>query len=912
MPIRLPIAALTLFAFLTPLSGTLAEDGTWCCLRHRAEAAAWYGGEAVGPRYDAATGADLRNYPPDRIVDIEHIALTIDIEDMNKPAFEAEAWITFRPIGMLEVLTLDARQFRIDEVGLLSATRDGIGVDALRTPVENTPLAFSYDDEQLTVRFDPPLLATGAYTMRVRYGVEDPVDGLFWTPESEAWPGRPAQIHTQGQPETNSYWFPCRDFPNERCGTSLVVTAPEGYQVSSNGRLADVTTLSRSVRGEDGRPESRMFDRYTWVQDKQHVAYLVTLVIGKFEIIRISSPDAAVPMDVWVPEGWGEKARQTYRHTERMLEVFEQRFDEPYPWDRYDQLVVWNFGAGGMENTAATTMYDTAALDEIALRDADLDGLISHELAHQWFGDLLTCNTWAHIWLNEGWATYSTALWYEARDGYTDGYQRRMHGTMRSLARRDQLEPETTNFRPAMVSTVYQHPWDVFRRISNPYPKGASVLHMLRMELGERVFFEGVAAYIDRFRDDTVETDQFRRELERVSNRSLERFFEQWTARPGTPRVKATGTWDEARGELKLIVEQTQRIDADLPAFVFDLPVTVLLADGRTHEDVIAIDGRRHERTYAFDQEPSSVLIDPDLHILMDLHLHMPEAYLRGALVQTSSLPARLDAAHALRSKNTSRVRAALRDVLIDADEMYEVRRAAATSLGEMIALDALAQAATAGIEDPRVRLAVIEAMGATGDPRMLAYLRTSASDAEISYACRAAALESVGMLGDGSDLPLLLAGLDVESQHDNVRAGAIRGLRELDVPAALDAVIPFTGEAYLSRLRPVAIEAVAELAHHDSVKAYEAIVPLLRDRQARTVRAAGAALVTIGDERALDELDRMAAADRHPVKRERASEWHGQLAAKLARSDSGEQRAADIERLRREIEVLRESIEKK
>ncbi len=201
---------------------------------------------------------------------------------------------------------------------------------------------------------------------------------MFFTPSSSEAPHYTAEVHTQGQTTGNRHWFIGHDAPNERMTTELIVDVPAGFSVSSNGRL--VGSL------QDG-------DRAIWhyLQDTPHVSYLVSLVIGKFDIVRI--PHSRVSMQVWVPEGLGDQVMQTYGRTGEMIDLMERRFGTPYPWDRYDQLVVKNFGSGGMENTSATTMYPTAILDERALLDSDLDGLIAHELAHQWTGDMITCKS---------------------------------------------------------------------------------------------------------------------------------------------------------------------------------------------------------------------------------------------------------------------------------------------------------------------------------------------------------------------------------------------------------------------------------------------------------------------------------------------------------------------------------------
>lgn len=841
---------------------------------------------SAGERFDPATGLDKRNYAPDRLADHLHMRLEIDIPDMNVPEFTAVERLDFKPISTpLEVLSLNAEQLIIRDVLLLADTQ--------------RPLSFAYDGSVLDIRFDPPLPPDEKASIQIEYECRDPAEGLFWTPETDAWPDRPAQIHTQGQPETNRFWFCCHDFPNERLSTELIVTVPEGFLVSSNGRLVSepVTRGGRTT--------------FHWLQEEEHVNYLVSLIVGKFDVVDVAPPGSRIPMPVYVPPGEADKVEQTYGRTADMLEVFERRFGYPYPWDRYAQLVVWNFGAGGMENTSATTMYDTAILDRKSLQDADLDGLISHELAHQWFGDLITCNTWAHIWLNEGWATYSTALWFEARDGYDEGYLNSMYRSIRGVARRDQMKPGTDHFRPAMVSRVYEHPWEVFRRRANPYPKGSSILHMLRMKLGEQVFFDAVREYVNRYANSTAETDQFRRVLEEVSGLSLEQFFEQWCHRPGTPNVAVDVDWNERDRALNLVITQNQRIDAEHPAFVFDLPVSYEV-DGELEETVISVSEKRHEQSIALSSEPDMVLVDPDLTVLMTVDVTQPAHRFVEQLRRGPTLPSRADAARELADEaGSGGAIDALLECLLDESEHYRVRAMAAGSLGDLRAEDALLTADRTGIDDARARIGMIRALGELDSPAATDALAAHASDDEESYACRAEALEQLGRVGDESHLDILVAALDVRSQHDQVRAGGIRGLRELDHPDALGAVIPFTKPGHYSRLRPVAIAAVAELAHHDPDAAFEAIRPIAFDHEVRARRAAAEALVDLEDERGLEVLEQVASTARVRAWREAAEEMRDALAAALARDETAIEQRRQVEELRRELDKLKSQIEK-
>ncbi|MFM9957365.1 MAG: M1 family aminopeptidase [Phycisphaerales bacterium] len=858
-------------------------------------------------RFHSATGRDLRNFPPDRLVDFASMTLKLDIPDMNTPRLTGVSRLTFTPIGKaLGTLRLNAEQMTIaaDAVNLVEG---GAGAKVTAT----------YDDRVLSVSFSPELEVGKPVTLEVRYALNDPPEGLFWTPESPEWKGRPAQIHTQGQPETNRWWFPSHDFPNERLSTRLEITVPEGYQAVANGALKGTNT-------KDGR------STFVWEQAGDHVNYLVMMAVGKWDIVDVATLDGAqhrVPMPVYAPLGRGADVARTYGRTADMMEVFERRFGVPYPWEKYAQVIVWNFGAGGMENTSATTMYDTAILDDKSLRDGDLDGLISHELAHQWFGDLITCNTWAHIWLNEGWATYSTALWYEARDGFDggpaalqNGYLMSMHGSMRGVAAADQIAPGASaedRARPGMVSNVYEHPWEVFRRTSNPYPKGASVLHMLRMKLGEEVFFAGVRAYVKRYQHQTAETDQFRRVLEEVSGVSLERFFEQWTLRPGTPRLHVKAEWDAQASELAIVVEQRQHIDAELPAFVFDLPVVVRVK-GQRSDVTIPVDGRRHERRMKLDAEPEMVVVDPMLTVLADLTVEQPTRRFITQLNEGPTAPSRVDAARAL-SRNTGSAEAvqALAGAVRNSQENAAVRAEAAMSLGKLGRADAVLEAARAGeadskmgaIENARVRLGIVRGLASANTAEALDALTRVAGTEDESYAVRAAAIEAVGKRGRAEDLQVIVAALGSESRDDTLRQTALRALADLNLKEALDAAIPLTRPGVLTRTRGVAAEVVGRLARHDTDKAYAALAPLVIDREARPRGAAAAALVEAKDKRGLDDLARAIASARDPVWRERLEEARAQLAAAANADKSVDGVNAELERLRRELELLKQKM---
>lgn len=557
--------------------------------------AIWFVNSAPGqvdPRVDFVSGKHTANFPPPRYFDHRHMVVEIDIPDMREPRLNARQVLTLAPIGKARsVLHLDAVELDIESITL-----------------NGKPLAYAYDRSELIVDLGAKIEMGEEFQVGIEYSVHYPSGngiGLTWTPgigDAGSLTARSPQIHAQGEPQSNSRWFPCHDFPNERTSTELVITAEEDYQVIANGRL-----VYRSPT-QDGRVT------WHWLQDKAHPYYLVTMVIGKFAEIEIggresSQPD--LPMTVYTPHGTENNVEKTFGRTRLMIAAFEKQFDEPYPWDKYDQLIVRNFAAGAMENTSATTFAEMFARTPRGATEA----VIAHELTHQWFGDLVTCRGWENLWLNEGWASYGEAIWAQAsaepgkeREAYLDtirGFFRRQGGMNHAFA------PTFS----AMASRYYDNPQLTFMKADDVYAKGALVLHMLHEKLGDDDFWTATRIYLDRFKGRMAETDDYRHIFEEVSGESLEQFFDQWVHRPGLPRLRVDADWDEAAGAVQIAVVQNQQIDAANPAYQFDLPVRVIFDDGTTEMIRVVIDSRTSGGSFPFSQAPIDLEVNPDMSV---------------------------------------------------------------------------------------------------------------------------------------------------------------------------------------------------------------------------------------------------------------------------------------------------------
>ncbi|HEY0710776.1 MAG TPA: M1 family metallopeptidase, partial [Polyangia bacterium] len=327
------------------------------------------------PRPFSPPGAPT-HYLPDRAASAEHLRLEIDL-DLERRSITGRATLNLRcRRDDVRAVTLDAVEMSIAEVT----------VDGKKTK-------FVYDGERLRVELDKPRGRGDALVVTVAYACS-PRRGLYFLGPDPHAPERPLQCWTQGQDEDARFFWPGLDLPAEKASSEILCTAPTGLFVLSNGECRSKVELP------DGRT------RWHYALEWPHPAYLVTLVCGPFVEVRDRAPATDVAVYYYAPPGKEADTKRAFGRTPEMIDFFSQRIGVPYPHRRYSQIAVPDFIFGGMENTTATTMTDQVLLDERAALDHDVEGLVSHELAHQWWGNLVTCREWSEAWLNEGFATY--------------------------------------------------------------------------------------------------------------------------------------------------------------------------------------------------------------------------------------------------------------------------------------------------------------------------------------------------------------------------------------------------------------------------------------------------------------------------------------------------------------------------
>ncbi|QDU64622.1 Aminopeptidase N [Planctomycetes bacterium Pan216] len=815
----------------------------------------------------------------DRPIDVKHIRLDLEVflEDRK---IAGDATITFAPLRSVRSVRFDA----VDHV-----------VESVRDAKTKKDLSFENTGKQIVVDFGEPLPVGEEFSLIIDYAVREPKAGLYFFGPSEKEPDEPLMVWSQGEPISNRHWFPSLDHPNERQTTEILATVPEGIEVLSNGRL-----VSRDKLGDKRRV------RYHWKQSKPHVAYLVTLVAGRFNVGRTQW--RGIPVTFYVPPDRQADIERTFGRTTKMLDFFSERFGIDYPWEKYAQVVVHDFIAGGMENTSATTLYDRVMHDERAMLDSSPDWLIAHELGHQWWGDLVTCKDWSHLWLNEGFATLCELLWSEEAEGQ-DEY---LYSLLRkSRAARGGGGVKT---RP-IVDRHYRNPRSMFD--ARAYPKGAWVLHMLRHLLGDDAFFEAVASYGNEYRYRTAETADFRRSLERSTGRSLERFFYDWTQRPGHPELEVESKYLPEDRLVQVDVKQTQEGEPFQFPLTFELRTDSSDASRRlTHQ----ITEKEVRFFLPAAKAPTMILVDPDVALLADLkEIKSNDLWKKQALEGPSVVDRIRAVEHFAESKSPADVEL-LTEVLKN-DSFQGVRSEAAAALAK-VGGETASEALIAALEDdhPKVRRSAAKALGDfVGNDEVVAALSKAMKKGDKSYFVEAELLEAFVNCQRFPEIRPLTDALGKTSHGEVIRRAALRGLGKSRDPIALDVLLEWSSQGKPNRCRVEALRALANYLRHADIEekekklALDAIAGALNEGGPRVRGAAIETLRDLGRESrpALPVLASLAKQDPDTRVRELAEKSLAKIKAETPVPVELGELQEELEKLRKGNKLLTERLEK-
>ena len=762
-----------------------------------------------------------------RTYDLEHILLKVRLDERIQ-SVAGTSTLELRPLHAgLDTVEVDSAELRIHSATL----------------PDGRELAFEQSGERLRIHLPGPAEPDDLLTITIAYD-GNPRKGLYFFKPDRDYPDREPQIWSQGEMDDSHYWFPVYDFPNDRTTTEGFYTVNSDFTVISNGRLVGVT--------DDNALHTKT---YHWKQEVPHSTYLVSVIAGRFE--KYTGRAGDVPLEYYVPPGTGQdKAMRSFSETPEAMRFFEDRIGLPYPYEKYAQTTVQEFTFGGMENISATTLTDRTLHEAVSEPQSSSVDLVTHELAHQWFGDLLTCRDWSHLWLNEGFATFWAAAYREHRYG-RDEYLNEVREDRERYLNEDQQR-----YRRPLVTSYYTDPVDLFDRTT--YQKGFMVLDMLRHELGDEAFFQAIAHYAGTYRGQTVVTDDLRKAAEESSGKDLGWFFEQWVYKAGYPELSVAQEWDEAAKQVRLTVQQTQSLDEMTP--LFRIPVDVeFLTPGMKKTARMEISREREEFTYDLDQQPVMTRLDPDGRVLMTVQFPKTGAELLYQLEHDPSIVGRIWAAGQLAAASGDRaaIARALQERL-QRDSFWAVKQAAAEALGEMKTEEAR-EALEAGLKDrnPRIRQAAVRALGGFFRDGQADRLVRKLYDSDRSPVTAAEAAYAVGRIQGRGAREFLEKALRRESDQDVIRRFALAGLRDLGDRRGWDIAARWARNGHPTQTRIVAIDALSRIGLREE-KTADLLIHLLDDpnvfiRQ-RAIRALGEGEF----QKARDALNRIARTEVH------------------------------------------------
>lgn len=656
--------------------------------------------------------------------------------------------------------------YRAENTVTLASLRDGLATCALDAEdlsvtsvvdAGGNPLAYSQASGQLVVTLAAPLRYGEKTVFTVRFSQSRPKTGLKFIAGTA---DHPPQVNTYSWPEESRHWFPCFDSPNDKASSEVLATVRSDWKVLSNGKLL-------GVQADPAAGTST----WHWLQSEPHPTYGIMLAAGPFEIIRDAR--GTLPVDYWVYPKDVADAPRSFRKTPAMIEFYEKTFAVAYPWAKYDQVCVAGSG-GGMEATTATILGQSTIHDRRADQDFPSDGLVAHELAHMWWGDLVTERAWSDVWLSESFATYAEYLWTRHDRGEDEG----------ALNLEDKkssyLEEARASYIRPIVFDRFNDPWDIMD--GHSYPKGAAVLHMLRFVLGDEAFFRSLSAFLKKFAYASADTHDLETVVKDTTGQNLDWFFDEWLRRPGHPVFRVAWTWDEAGRKARLEVHQVQDTSRNIPIYRIPVSIGLYAADGL---EVRTVWLEKKDETFEIPtaRKPDAVEFDLGHNLLMELVFEESAKELLFELGRFDAV-GRMRAARELgRHAGDPAVRRALEGAA-RTDAFWAVRRAAVESLSGSDG-PGLSEFLGDRLADPSspVRAASVRALGRRGGRGLAAALRRLFSG-ESSYAVQAEILTAIGLCGGPGDRPFLESAARLSSPYGLLRRSAEAALLKIEEKA--------------------------------------------------------------------------------------------------------------------------------
>jgi len=669
---------------------------------------------------------------PPKINDLVHTKLDVRF-DYKKRYMYGKEWVTLKPhFYPTDTLRLDAKGMDLNNISIV---KNG----------KNIPLKFKYDDSlTVAIQLDKVYHNNETYTIYINYtskpnllhvkgsaAIND-AKGLYFINPDSTEKDKPVQIWTQGETESSSAWFPTIDKPEQKTTDEITMTVPAKYVTLSNGRLA-----SQKLNGDGTRTD-------TWKMELPHSPYLFMMAVGDFKIYHDHWRNKEV--NYYLEPKYAPYAKQIFGMTPELIEFYSKTLGVDFPWNKYSQIVVRDYVSGAMENTSATLHGEYVQGTPRELLDAyynDGRSTIAHELFHQWFGDLVTCESWSNLTVNESFADFSEMLWAEHKYGKDEGDAHSHTALTNYLLNPDAATKDLVRFH-------YDDKEDVFDVVT--YQKGGRILNMLRNYLGDAAFFKGLNIYLKTNAFKNGEAQQLRLAEEEASGLDLNWFFNEWYYGAGHPVLNINYKWDDAAKTETVYLQQTQ----DGQTFKFPMAVDIY-SGGKKERHKVWMNDKADTLTFAVASKPDLVNVDGDKVLLC---AKTDNKTIDDFVFQYFNAPLYLDRFEAIDAAAGHQSDKGAQKVLIAAlkDKYYGLRIKAIRALNmsnddiHNAALPVLTSSAQTD-ENTLARAAAITALGKLKAAGNMDIFKQALSSQ--SYAVQGAALTAISQLDPQQALPL-------------------------------------------------------------------------------------------------------------------------------------------------------------
>jgi aminopeptidase N len=588
----------------------------------------------------------------ERKFDLIHTELDVRF-DIPKERLLGKAILTLKPVFYSQKeLVLDAKNFDLHSI-----------------TVNKSKVDYTYDSLQIFIKLPKICLPEEQIEVAINYtakpaerktGGSDAIksdQGLYFVNPRGDQKEMPVQIWTQGETESNSCWFPTIDKPNDRCTQEISITIEDKFKTLSNGLMV------ASKKNNDGTRTDR------WKMDKPHAPYLFMMAIGEYAVVKDNWRDK--DLKYFVEPKFESSAKHIFNHTPEMLEFFSNKLKVPYPWQKYDQVIVRNFVSGAMENTTAVIFGEFVQKDSIECKESPNDYIVAHEMFHHWFGDYVTCESWSNLTLNEGFANYSEYLWPEYKYG-------------KAKAEEHLLEERQGYFSSAqggvhpLIHFHYGSREEMFD--AHSYNKGGQVLHMLRTEVGEDAFWAALNLYLTRNAYKAVEVDDLRLAFEEVTGRDLNWFFNQWYLQEGHPVLDIMHEYQDEHKRVAITVKQKQSERGYPSVFILPTNIEIVSKTGSKATHQLVFDSLSQTKYISLGEKPQFVNFDKDKVLLSENTFHYFEDDYIALYKNGSTVMDRISALENLSSTGSSKFQEVANLAINDKSDL--IRAIALNSLG--------------------------------------------------------------------------------------------------------------------------------------------------------------------------------------------------------------------------------------